>query len=165
MAFNPSVLWKNPFAGRSTAEDGVLSFLSTIELFDGLSQRQLRKVAGIIHIRSYGVQEVVFRQGDPGVGMYLVMEGEAGVFRERRDFTCQQVALFTRGDFFGDIALLNDSPRSATVLTLRPSVLLGLFRPDLLDLTSSDPKLGVTLIYRIAQVVAERLRLATAPSD
>lgn len=165
MAVDPKVLWKNPFSGRSAAENRVLSFLSEIELFEGLSQRHLRKVAEIIHVRSYAEQEVVFRQGDPGVGMYLVMEGEVGVFRERRDFTCQRVALLHPGDFFGDIALLNDSPRSATVLALRPSLLLGLFRPDLLDLTTSDPKLGVTFIYRLAQVVAERLRLASAPSD
>ena len=71
----------------------------------------------------------------------------------------EKIATLNKGDFLGDISLLNESPRSATVVASQKTVLYGLFKPDLLNLMDSDPKLGQRLVYRLAQIVAERLRL------
>jgi CRP-like cAMP-binding protein len=75
--------------------------------------------------------------------------------------TKTRIADLSSGDFFGEISLLNESPRSATVVAEKQSVLLGFFRSDLLGLMDSDPKLGVRLVYQIACIVAERLRNVT----
>ena len=74
----------------------------------------------------------------------------------RREYEVDEV-LFRSGDFFGELALLNETPRSATAIARQPSVLFGLFRPDLLGLLERDPALGVDLLLRMSRVISERL--------
>lgn len=158
---NTSSLWISPFKKIPSDIKSDLTFLSSVPIFDSLSQRQLFRIHKLIHIRNYESGEVVFRQGDPGVGMYIVRSGQIEVYSEHADMTREKIAVMNPGDFFGDISLLNDSARSATAVASRKSTLFGFFRPDLLSLMDSDPKLGMRFIYRLAQIVAERLRLSS----
>ena len=156
-----SVLWVNPLKKVPLDIKIELKFLSSVPIFDSLSQRQLEKIHKLIHIREFDEGDIVFRQGDPGVGMYIVRDGQVDVYNEYSDFTRRKITVLTPGDFFGEISLLNDSCRSATVVASQKTILLGLFRPDLLSVMDSDPKLGLRFIYRLSQIVAERLRLTT----
>ena len=79
------------------------------------------------------------------------------VWHESADLTKTKMIDLHAGDFFGEISLLNDSPRSATVVAEGDTTLFGFFRSDLLSLMDSDPKLGVKLVYQLARIVAERL--------
>ncbi|MFC1608380.1 cyclic nucleotide-binding domain-containing protein, partial [Candidatus Latescibacterota bacterium] len=139
--------------------DNEIDFLATVPIFESLSNRQKVKLFSIMYTRKYENGEVVFRQGDPGVGLYVLKKGVVDVFSEYQDNTCCKITSLSPGEFFGETSLLNESPRSATVIASSESTLLGLFKPELLSLMDSDPKLGLRLIYRLAQVVAERLRL------
>ena len=154
-------LWGNPFKkNKSTIEDDI-EFLSSVPIFDSISRRQKIKLHSIMYIRNYAKGEVVFRQNDPGVGMYIVKEGEVEVFRENTEaMTSCKISVLIKGDFFGEISLLNESPRSATIIASQQSILMGLFKPELMSLIDSNPLLGFGLIYRLSQVVAERLRIA-----
>ena len=154
-------LWANPFKVIDTGSKTELAFLASIPLFDTLTARQKTTLLKIIHLRRFKEGEIVFRQGDPGVGLYIVREGQFEVYYEYPDLTRRKIATIEQGDFFGEISLLNDSPRSATVVSSQESTLYGLFRPDLLGLMESDPKLGLAITYRIAQIIAERLRLVS----
>ena len=160
-----SFLWGNPFRKEPSDLVSDLKFLSSVPVFDTLSRHQLRKIHNLIHIREFEEGEIVFRQDDPGVGMYIVREGLVDVYTEYSDMTKRKIASMKSGDFFGEIALLNDSKRSATITAARKSRLFCLFRPDLLSVMDSDPKLGMRLIYRLSQIVAERLRLSSLESD
>lgn len=151
--------WENPFKKSSSQSEDELDFLSSVPIFDSLSKRQKIKLQKIIHIRSYEKGEIVFRQGDPGVGLYIVKDGEVDVYNEYSNLTCSKITTLHHGDFFGETSLLNETPRSATIVSGNSSVLWGLFKPDLLNLIDSDQKLGVRLIFRLSQIVAERLRL------
>lgn len=162
---NLKALWGNPFKKVSTDIKDELAFLSSIPVFDSLSKRQIRKIYSVVHHRNFEKGEVVFRKGDPGVGLYLIRDGAVEIYNEFPDMTRILLANLHSGDFFGEISLLNDSPRSATVVAVRTTVLLGLFRHDLLDLMDSDPALGVKLVYRLSQIVAERLRILNEPPE
>ena len=151
--------WENPFKKNPSKIEDELDFLSSVPIFDSLSKRQKIKLQKIIHIRSYEKGEIVFRQGDPGVGLYIVKDGEVDVYNEYSNLTCSKITTLQHGDFFGETSLLNETPRSATIVSGKSSVLWGHFKPDLLNLIDSDPKLGVRLIFRLSQIVAERLRL------
>jgi len=156
-----SALWVNPLKKVPLDIKIELKFLSSVPIFDSLSHRQLEKIHKLIHIREFDEGDIIFRQGDPGVGMYIVRNGQVDVYNEYSDFTRRKITVLKPGDFFGEISLLNDSCRSATVVAPQKTILLGLFRPDLLSVMDSDPKLGLRFIYRLSQIVAERLRLAT----
>lgn len=145
-------LWGNIF--RQSEEETVHTLLQNIPLFDGLSQKELSAVESILHRREYDPGETLFRQGNPGVGMYVIQEGSIDILYEPTDDT---LAELTDGDFFGELALLNETPRSATAISRTNSILYGLFRPDLLDLVERDTSLGVQILLRMGQVLSERL--------
>jgi CRP-like cAMP-binding protein len=162
---NISPLWGNPFVCKVIGVNEDICFLSSVTVFDLLTNRQKQKVLSVLHTRSFEKGELVFRKGDPGVGMYVIREGETEIYNEFSDLTRTKIIGLKTGDFFGEMSLLNDSPRSATVVATKKSTLLGLFRHDLLELMNSDPALGVKLVYRLAQIVSERLRLMNNPEE
>jgi CRP-like cAMP-binding protein len=153
------IFWTNPFKRDSNESDA--DFIRRVPLFNSLNQRQAEKLLQIIHIREYSEGEIVFREGDPGVGMYIIRSGEIELHRERSG-SSGRFAVLGPGDFFGDIALLNESPRSASAVCSRKTTLYGLFRHDLISLLESDPRLGLKIIYPLAKITAERLRLTLA---
>jgi CRP/FNR family transcriptional regulator, cyclic AMP receptor protein len=160
---NYKAFWGNPFKKTTTDLEGELAFLGSVPVFDSLSKRQIRKIHSIVHIRTFEKGEIVFRKGDPGVGLYIVRSGSVENYNEFPDLTRVKITDLAAGNFFGEISLLNDSPRSATAVSSCSTVLHGFFRHDLLELMDSDPVLGVKLVYRLAQIVAERLRLMNEP--
>lgn len=143
--------WGNIFRN---SEDSVHALLRKIPLFSDLSQKELSAVESILHRREYDRDEILFHQGNPGVGMYIIQEGTIEILYEPTDST---LAELTDGDFFGELSLLNETPRSATAIARTDSVLYGLFRPDLLDLVEQDPSLGVQILLRMGRVLSERL--------
>lgn len=144
--------WGNIF--QQTDEGSVYTLLRDIPLFDGLSGGELAEVKAILHRREYEPDEVLFHQGNPGVGMYIIQEGTIEIVDETTGDTLVEL---TDGDFFGELALLNETPRSATARAQTESVLYGLFRPDLLGLVKHNPSLGVKILLRMSRVISERL--------
>jgi len=157
-----NMMWGNPFRKLSKNVQSDIDFLSSVPIFDTLNRRQKQKINSFLHVRHYGIDEIVFRQGDPGVGLYIIRDGEVSVWAENsKEMTKTCIITLTKGDFFGEIALLNEAPRSATIVTSKETVLFGLFPTDLLGLMDTDPKLGLKIVYRLAQIVAERLRITS----
>ena len=144
--------WGNIF--RRSDESSIESLMEEIPLFEGLSSRDLDAVISILHRREYEADEVLFRQGNPGVGMFIIQSGAIDIVY---DPTGDTLATLEDGDFFGELALLNETPRSASAIAREPSVLFGLFRPDLLGLLDRKPSLGVDLLLRMSRVISERL--------
>ena len=87
--------------------------------------------------------------------MYIILKGKVQVIYEP---TQQVIAELFDGDFFGELALVDDSPRSATVIARMDCEMLGFFRSDLLDLIERKPKLGLAISLQLMSVISERLR-------
>jgi len=103
--------WGNIFRQQEKEEENIRKTLKRIPIFEGLSRKELRAIERILHRRQYATGEVIFHQGEPSAGMYIIVEGKVRIFLEP---TQQVVAELHDGDFFGELALLNESPRSAT---------------------------------------------------
>lgn len=145
--------WGNIFRREDRQGDTYL-LLKRIPIFEALGQRELAAVEKIVYRRDYAPGEVIFRQDDPGVGMYVVERGRVDIVYEP---TGRVLAELTDGEFFGEVALLNETPRSATAQARTATSLLCLFRPDLLDLVGRSPRLGVKLLLALAQIAGQRL--------
>ena len=145
-------LWSNIF--RQSEDDSVYTLLRDIPLFDGLARSELSAIESILHRREYEPDEVLFHQGNPGVGMYIIRQGTIEIVYEP---TGDTLAELSDGDFFGELALLNETPRSATAVARTDAILYGLFRPDLLGLVEREPSLGVQILLRMSRVISERL--------
>jgi CRP/FNR family transcriptional regulator, cyclic AMP receptor protein len=153
-------LWGNLFttAASSDPEDEeIVKVLKNIPLFDELSRRELAAVSRILYKRIYQPEEFIFHQGDPGLGMYIIVHGTVAIVAQPASHS---LAELHDGDFFGELALLDELPRSATAIARRPSTILGFFQPDFFALVDRHPRLGVKIVLRLARMVGRRLRTA-----
>lgn len=151
-------LWGNIFKKRDGDDPGARQLLKSIPLFAGLGKGELREVARLVHRRVFRSGEVVFWEDEPGVGMYVVQKGEVGIYKEYSRAGQKELARLQSGDFFGEMALLEDDSRSATAVAHGETCLLALIHPELFDLFDRKPHLGVKLLAALANIMAQRLR-------
>jgi len=153
-----NALWRNLFSQRVVRKGTVEEVLSKVPAFANLAPRELKEVAAIVHKREYRSGEPVFYQGDPGLGMYIVKDGEVSIVIQGKDGNERELALFSDGDFFGELALLDESPRSANAVCKTECTLIGFFRPDLFELIEKNTTLGIKIVLKLAEIIAQRLR-------
>ena len=160
-------LWKNYFK-RTTEEKEISAILKENILFADLSFKQLNFVTNIVHLRKYRTSEVVFRQGEVGVGMYIIANGHVNITKEetRSDKSKDEngiiITKLKAGDFFGELSLVEENERrSATAIAGEDTSLIGFFKPDLLDILERRPAVGVKIALRLGEVIGRRLKETT----
>jgi CRP/FNR family transcriptional regulator, cyclic AMP receptor protein len=129
--------------------------LADVPLFANLNRRHLRKVAGQGRIRRIHEGASIVRAGEPGDMLYVVLDGEVSV--RRRGLPAISLGV---GSFFGELALLDEGPRGATVVATTAVVCLTISRSRFLKLLNTEPAIAVGVL----QEVARRLQAAQATS-
>lgn len=152
-------LWESLYKEKNKTTESVLE--ENI-LFRGLTTRELRFVASIVHIRNYRAGETIFNQGQSGVGMYIIESGTVSITAhpENREGHHDEVTLTTlkEGDFFGELALVEEhGKRSASAIAQTESRLIGFFKPNLLDIIQRQPSTGVKIAMSLSEVLGKRL--------
>ena len=150
--------WSNIFRRRDKEATDVFDILKKIPIFQDLGRREFNKIESILHRRNWKADEAIINEGDPGLGMYIIVAGEVRITQVGEDGVQQQLATLTGGDFFGEQALLDESPRTASAYANEPCRIIGFFRPDLLELIESNPRLGLKIVMRLSQMISVRLR-------
>jgi len=150
-----SKFWENFFKFREKQKNGIESILLKIPVFQELTPRDLKTIQRILHQRAYRETEVIFSEGDIGLGMYIIEKGTVQITCKNEHHILAELA---GGDFFGELALLDDAPRSASAVAKTPATLLCFFKPELLDLIERNPKLGSKILFRLAWTIGERLK-------
>jgi CRP/FNR family transcriptional regulator, cyclic AMP receptor protein len=153
-----NALWKNIFSERVIHKGSTEEVLSKVPAFANLTARELKEVAAIVHKREYRTGEPVFYQGDPGLGMYIIQEGEVSISISGKDGEGRELAVLNEGDFFGELSLIDESSRSADAVCKTDCLLIGFFRPDLFELIEKHSTLGNKIVLKLAEIVAQRLR-------
>ena len=159
-------LWDNIFR-KPKKEDDLLTVLKENPLFCDLSKRELKFLSDIVHVRHYHSGETVFRQGEVGVGMYLIVKGCVEIFMTSPDalddeFRNIYITQLTSGDFFGELSLVEEnSRRTASAVAREETMLIGFFKPDLTELLERSPATGVKVVFRLAEVLGRRLKETT----
>ncbi|MFQ5641965.1 MAG: cyclic nucleotide-binding domain-containing protein [bacterium] len=151
-------IWRNVFNSDLNQKETIFSILKKIPLFKGMGKSELREFDRIIHRRRFKEEETIFWEGEPGVGMYIVQEGSVAIYQKSGHTEKEVLARLNRGEFFGELALLDESPRSATATALEDSKILGLYRPDLMSLIERKPRLGNKFLFQLAMLIGERLK-------
>ncbi len=138
-----------------------VEMLAHIPLFCELSLRQLRKLAGAAVQRTYPAETVIVRQGEPGVGLYVIIRGRASVQQQSADGSPRQLALLGGNEVFGELALLDNAPRSATVVAAADTSALVIPIFDFRELLHDDVDIAVKLLA----VLARRVRSAESAGE
>jgi len=113
--------------------------LDKIELFAGLPEAQLARLAEHVRQRVYPAGTVVVNEGDEAHGMFIVDSGALKVFVTEENGKEVTLSLLGSDDYFGELALLDDAPRSASVITIERSTLLQISRADFIEVIASNP--------------------------
>jgi len=121
--------------------------LALVPMFRGLSKKQLRQVAALCDVGDFMSDHSIVRQGDRGDAFYVMLTGQAKVTAGRKF-----LGRLLPGDHFGEIAVLDGGPRTATVTSETPVTLLILKRKDFLTALKADPQLGLALMTEIAHM-------------
>ena len=134
--------------------DDMVNFLVTIPLFHGLNNKQLKLLSNRFVPRSYEAGKNIVTQGKGGEGMFVMISGRAEAVVESGDGTKNTVNEFVSRDFFGEVAMLDDGPRTASVIATEPTECLVLTRSDFIALMKNDAEMAI----EITVALAKRLR-------
>jgi serine/threonine protein phosphatase PrpC/CRP-like cAMP-binding protein len=130
-----------------------LDTLKKIPLFRYLTYQELVKVLNITYLETYEGGAQIIKEGDSGEELYIVLAGRVVVSRSG-----QEIVELHPGVHFGEMALVDQSPRSATVTAKDPTRLLVVQRRSFYTLIRKEPVLAVKLLWSFVQVLSRRLR-------
>ncbi|HSL11350.1 MAG TPA: cyclic nucleotide-binding domain-containing protein [Actinomycetota bacterium] len=129
------------------------SVLAAVPLFDGLSKRHVKRLAGVADVAEFMADASIVREGDAGDAFYVVLAGQAKVTTNGK-----VVNRVMPGDYFGEISLLDGDVRTATVTSETPMTLLILERPRFLKLLREEPQMAMHLLQGLARQVRRTTR-------
>jgi CRP/FNR family transcriptional regulator, cyclic AMP receptor protein len=150
-------IWSNIFR-LGKQQESLAEILQKIPLFQDLTAKELKILERLVHIRTYRPGEPVFVETEPGAGMYVIRHGRVDIVLNHRSDNPLTLAELEAGDFFGEMALLGDTSRSATAVAREQSELIGFFHPDLIEVVNVHPAMGAKISLGLAKTLAARLR-------
>ncbi|MBM3877277.1 MAG: cyclic nucleotide-binding domain-containing protein [Verrucomicrobia bacterium] len=132
-----------------------MTALEKSRLFSELFSTELKLLEQTAQLKSFKAGQVVFREGDPGDGLYVVQSGLVSISATVHEQERRVLTRITTGDYFGEMSLLDSESRSATAMAEQDTEALFIARPDLLKLLDQSPKLGVSLLREFSQRIRE----------
>lgn len=133
-------------------------FLRSLSLCKGLKERELGYLLQSFHNRVYNEGEVLFLEGDIGRALFIVESGKVELSKVDPKGKPKRIAELQKGGFFGEMALLEQMPRSASATALQKSKMLLLYRSKLDEILYHHPKVGVSIMAHLAKLLSARLR-------
>ena len=149
-------MWAYIFKPRNT-ERSLPDLLSDLPIFDELGRGELKQIARMLHQRAYGKNETVFNESEPGAGLYIVESGRVAITKPVENAAPVVLAEIEAGNFFGELALIDEIPRSATAIAVEETSLLALPKPDLDRLINRQPRLAVKVLLNLSRLITQRL--------
>ena len=132
------------------------SEISRFEIFESLAPLELEIIERSIYRRKFKPGERIVNEGDAAVGLYLVNSGEVKVYKTVKNEQIE-LATLSAGSFFGELTLLKERKRSATVTAVDNTEVLCLFRPDFLNILRQHPSICAKFLPRFCKTILGRI--------
>lgn len=132
--------------------------LARIRLFKGIGPAGLRRIAAIAAEEQFKLGHVIFREGEPGNALYLILEGKIRISREVSGLGEEALAVLSPGDAFGEMALIDETPRSADARVHERCRLLVISKEALEDLLFLHKDLAYEILWNFVRILSARLR-------
>ncbi|MFL5445380.1 MAG: cyclic nucleotide-binding domain-containing protein, partial [Myxococcales bacterium] len=133
--------------------EGKTEVLRRIPLFQHMTYKELLAILGIARGRQFQKGDTIIKEGDPGDELFILFRGSVEVAKSG-----MVIAQLHAGGHFGEMGLVDQAPRSATVVAIEDTSAISVDRESLLRLMRKDPLIAVKLLWSFVQVLSERLR-------
>jgi len=132
-----------------------IDVLTNVPLFAGLDARAIEALAGFTFRKTFEAGELIVEEGRTGNGLFIIVSGSAEVIKGLQTAQPRTVAKLGAGDPIGEMALLGEWPRSASVRALEATECVGIDRWIFLDHLDKEPKLALRMLQILALRLAE----------
>ena len=143
------------FKGKNMSEIDKIQFLRQVPLFKSLSDKALLDLAAITIEQSYPPKSIVFKEGDKGDALYIVKSGKINILKRNSAGIDSVLVTLGKGALIGDMAIIDEQPRSATIATVQETNFLIITKEDFRDLLGKIPEIS----FQILKLTTERLRV------
>ena len=134
------------------------SKLNDTFLFQGLSFAILDKIAGLSRVETFKTNEHIFEEGDPGDKFYVILSGRVRISKEIPGMGEEALAVLEKGEYFGEMALIDDVPRSADAIADCDVVVSIIEQERFIALLQSEQELAYELLSTLVKTLTARLR-------
>jgi CRP/FNR family transcriptional regulator, cyclic AMP receptor protein len=135
-----------------------MKFFRNVFLFQGLNDRMRAVLVHSMVEKTYGQGESIFEQGDVGRAFFVVAGGKVQLQRAAKDGTPEALAELGPGDFFGEMVLLDELPRSASARAMEPTTVYILYKSTFDTLLVDEPHAASKFLHALARLLSARLR-------
>lgn len=136
----------------------MIAFLQKISLFENLSENELEKIQRIAKTETAAQKTAFFKEGDPGDRCFVILKGEVRISKFIPNIGEEALAILKPGDYFGEMALIDNFPRSAHAIANTDVELLAITKTDLDNILIMDRDLGYKLLWTFTKTLSKRLR-------
>lgn len=152
-----SFFWQKLPKKSNQKNKGKLVFLRETLFFEDFSQWELSLVQDFLYERTFQEGEAIFEIGQPGAVLYFIFKGRVSIEVPSAE-SIRKLAELSDGAFFGELALLDDSPRSATARAATEVVVLALTRAELERMLKDRPLAAAPVYKSLAKITGNRLK-------
>ncbi len=153
------ILWgKVRRVDRNLLDLDKVYFLKKSPFFETLHKKQLALLAKLVYERDYLANESIFEIGQPGSALFIIQSGEVSIEIPSLQGESIPIAVLGKASFFGELALLNEDPRSASARALVPTKVFALFLKDLEKLSEKNPEITSQIFRSLASIIGTRLK-------
>ncbi len=132
--------------------------LKKTDLFKGLTKEELGKLTGISIKETFEPGKEIFADGDKGERFYLILNGKVRISKKIQGVGEEALAILEKGQYFGEMSLIDDAPRSAFAIANTPVDLLVIDKSDFGRLLEQDKELAYKLLWSFVRTLTTRLR-------
>jgi len=135
------------------------SILKKIYLFQNLNEEELRHILNISSAKSYSKEKVIFNEGEKGDAFYIVLKGSIRISTNVPGVGEEALAILKKGDYFGEMALIDNAPRSASAIAnSNDNIILKITDANFRNLLVSDHNIAYKLLWELVKTLSKRLR-------
>lgn len=139
-------------------DEYVLSILKELDIFSDLDFQSLRDLRNLCEQKVFEGGEVIFEEDSLGNSMMVITSGEVRISQKSDSDTEEALVILKKGDLFGEMALVDDLPRSAVAIAHTNVIVLEIARDKFMRFIEEDPKSGVNILIKLAKILSSRLR-------
>src|SRR3989338_4493490 len=139
-------------------QDELFDMVASAAIFNHFEGSEIRQLIGYMHAYSAPAGTTIFREGEAGRYMGILIEGSIEVRKQNDDGRERTIATITPGKTFGEMSLIDGFPHSASGITLKPIKLTLLSKDNLQRFLEKHPAAGIKMLWEIARLLSQRLR-------